>query len=159
MAKFKFRLDFLITLRRRREEEAAARLAKRMASIRELEAKIDSMESDRIRLSEELSERASQGLATPALFSMYSEYQAKLLQDLKKADELLTLSRRELAKETAALRKAVIERQIMERIREKQAEAFKAEELRKEQNVLEEMHALVKARRDRMEKDDAAGND
>jgi flagellar FliJ protein len=158
MAAFKFRLDFLITLRRRREEEAAARLARRLASIRELEARIDSMESDRIRLAEELSDRAGRGLATPALFSLYSEYQAKLLQDLRKADELLTLSRRELSKEQAALRKAVMERQLMERIREKQAEAFKAEELRKEQNVLEEMHALVKARRDRMEKDDATRN-
>jgi flagellar FliJ protein len=156
MAAFKFRLDFLITLRRRREEEAAARLAKRLASIRDLESRIASMESDRVRLSQELSERAAQGLATPAIFSLYSEYQAKLLQDLRKADELLTLSRRELAKEQAALRKAVMERQLMERIREKQLEAFRAEELRKEQNVLEEMHALVKARRDRMEKDDAA---
>ncbi|MDR1080821.1 MAG: flagellar export protein FliJ [Deltaproteobacteria bacterium] len=158
MAAFRFRLDFLITLRRRREEEAAARLAKRLASIRELESRIAAMESDRIRLSEELSEKAARGLATPALFSLYSEYQAKLLQDLRKADELLTLSRRELAKEQAALRKAVMERQLMERIREKQLEAFRAEELRKEQNVLEEMHALVKARRDRMEKDDAARN-
>ncbi|MDR1041237.1 MAG: flagellar export protein FliJ [Deltaproteobacteria bacterium] len=156
MAAFKFRLDFLITLRRRREEEAAARLARRLASIRELEARIAGMESDRVRLSEELSEKASQGLATPAIFSLYSEYQAKLLQDLRKADELLTLSRREMAKEQAALRKAVMERQLMERIREKQAEAFREEELRREQNILEEMHALVKARRDRMEKDDAA---
>ncbi|MDR2611410.1 MAG: flagellar export protein FliJ [Deltaproteobacteria bacterium] len=156
MAAFKFRLDFLITLRRRREEEAAVRLTRRLASIRELEDKIEARESDRARLSEEISERGRLGTVTPALLSLYSGYQAKLLQDLKKADELLTLSRRELAKEQAALRKAVIERQIMERIREKQAEAFQAEEFRKEQNVLEEMHALVKARRDRMEREDDA---
>jgi flagellar FliJ protein len=155
MAAFKFRLDFLITLRRRREEEAAVRLARRNQSIRELEERLAGMESDRARLSEELSERARAGLVAPATFSLYSEYQAKILQDIRKADELLTLSRREQAKEQAALRKAVMERQLMERIREKQAEAFKAEELRKEQNVLEEMHALVKARRDRMERDDA----
>jgi flagellar export protein FliJ len=154
MAAFKFRMDFLINLRRRREEEAAARLARRIAAIRELESKIGQMESDRTRLSDDLSERAAGGHVPPPLFAMYSEYLAKLFQDLKKAAELLALSRREQSKEQAALRNAVMERQIMERIREKQAEAFWAEELRKEQNVLEEMHALMKARRDRMEKDD-----
>ncbi|MDR3154810.1 MAG: flagellar export protein FliJ [Deltaproteobacteria bacterium] len=158
MAAFKFRLEFLITLRRRREEEAAARLAKRLASIRDLEARISATEKSRARLSEELSERAKSGPVAPALFSLYSEYQAKLLQDLRKAEELLALSRRELAKEQAALRKAVIERRVMERIKDKQAEAFRGEELRKEQNVLEEMHALIKARRERIEKDDASGN-
>jgi flagellar FliJ protein len=155
MAAFKFKLDFLITLRRRREEEAAVRLARRNASIRELEGRIVSMENDRSRLSEELSERGKAGLVTPALLSLYSEYQAKLLQDIRRSDELLTVSRREQTKEQAALRKAVMERQLMERIREKQAAAFRAEELRKEQNVLEEMASLVKARRDRMERDEA----
>ena len=43
----------------------------------------------------------------------------------------------------------------MERIREKQEEAHKAEELRKEQGTLEEMAAQVKARRARMEKDES----
>jgi flagellar FliJ protein len=151
---FKFRLDFLITLRRRREEEAAARLARRLASIRELEAKINSMESDRARLSGELAVLGKEGRASPAIFSLYGEYQAKLFEDLKKAMELLDISRRKLAGEQAALRKAAMERQIMERIREKQADAYKAEEERKEQNAREELHALVKARRDRIENDE-----
>jgi flagellar FliJ protein len=153
MAAFKFRLEFLLNLKRKREEEAAARQAKRLKIVRELEDKIEDMENHRKRLSTELSEKGAAGELTPAIMSLYSDFQAKLLQDLRKADELLTLSRRELAKEQAALRKAVMERQLMEKIREKKAEAHKAEELQKEQSSLEEMAALVKARKARMEKD------
>jgi flagellar FliJ protein len=153
MAKFTFRLEFLLNLKRKREEEAAARQAKRLAVVRDLEAKIDDMENHRKRLAQDLSEKAQKGLLTPPMMSLYSDYQVKLLQDLRKADELLVLSRRELAKEQAALRKAVMERQLMEKIKEKKAETHKAEELQKEQNTLEEMAALVKARKARMEKD------
>ena len=110
MAKFKFRLEFLLSLKRKREEEAAARQARRLAAITDLEGRIEGMEGLRLRLSKELSEKGAEGKATPALLSLYSDYQAKLLQDIRKAAELLVLSRRELAKEMAALRKAVMER-------------------------------------------------
>ncbi|MDR2349870.1 MAG: flagellar export protein FliJ [Deltaproteobacteria bacterium] len=153
MAVFKFRLEFLLNLRRKREEEAAAKQAKRLKSIRELEAKILDIEESRERLSSDLTRKGAEGGLTPALISLYGEYRAKLLQDLRKADELLVLSQRELSKEQAALRKAVTERQLMEKIKEKKQEIHKEEELRKEQNTLEEMAALVKAHKARMEND------
>ncbi|MDR2459823.1 MAG: flagellar export protein FliJ [Deltaproteobacteria bacterium] len=153
MATFRFRLEFLLDLKKRLEEEAAARQAKRLASIRELEGKIAAIEDRRTSLSTELTRKSEVGEVTPALLSLYSDYQVKLLQDLKKADELLLLSRRELAKEQAALRKALVERQLMEKIKEKKAEAFKAEELYKEQNTLEELASLMKARKIRMNSD------
>jgi flagellar FliJ protein len=145
MPVFRFKLDFLLSLRRKREEEAAHKLAKRLASIRELKTRIASMEDERERLRQELSKRAAKGAVNPGLIAMYGEYQTKLFTDLKKASELLTLSERERIKEQAALQKAAIDRQVMEKIKEKKAEAFKAETLHQEQIVLEEMAALVRA--------------
>ena len=49
--RFRFRLDFLIKLRARREEEAKIRLAKRLASIQELLEEIESTQALRDRKS------------------------------------------------------------------------------------------------------------
>ncbi|MDR1546913.1 MAG: flagellar export protein FliJ [Deltaproteobacteria bacterium] len=146
MAVFKFRLEFLISLRRRREEEAAVRLAKRQASIRELEARIDAFHDELAAMAAEISERGRAGTLSGPLLSLFSAHQERLRREIKKALELLALSRREEAKERLALEKAVKDRQIMEKIKEKRQLAWRAELLGKEQGELEELAALTKAR-------------
>jgi flagellar FliJ protein len=146
MAAFKFRLDFLINLRRRKEEEAAQRLAKRLASIRELETHINSMLENQTQLSNDFSDHARKGSLTGALIKLYSDFLSRLRTEIKKAQELLFLSRKEEAKERQALKKAVIDRQLIEKIKEKKLESFKTETLYQEQNILEELAALSKAR-------------
>ncbi|MDR2199940.1 MAG: hypothetical protein LBR53_10905 [Deltaproteobacteria bacterium] len=153
MAAFKFNLEFLLTLRRRLEEQAAGTLAKRLKVIRELEARVVDMERVKETLQDDLKAHIEKGSATPPLLNMYSEFQAKLFQDKMNAEKLLEKSRLEEVKERAALRKRVMERQLMERFKEKKADEWKDGELKLEQNVIEEMAALVKARKIRMEKD------
>jgi flagellar export protein FliJ len=151
MAAFKFNMEFLLTLRRRGEEQAAAGLAKRLNAIRELEQRIDGMDQVKETLQADLQEHIRQGGMSTALLNLYSDFQTKLFQDRKNAEEILILSRREEVKERAALRKAVMERQLMERYRDKRQEDWKAEDQKQEQNVIEEMAALVKARKLRIE--------
>ncbi|MDR2947212.1 MAG: flagellar export protein FliJ [Candidatus Adiutrix sp.] len=155
MAGFKFKLDFLIKLRQRKEEEAMSRLAKRLASIKELEREIGELTEKKARLVLELEEKIKAGEITIPLLTLYKEYDQKMVKDIAKLNEFLRLSRREEAKERAALTKASIDRKIMEKLKDKKKAEFTAEQMYMEQNTLEEMAALAKARRDRNEANDA----
>lgn len=149
MAGFKFKLDFLIKLRQRKEEEAMARLAKRLASIRELEKEIAELNEKKARLVAELDEKIKAGEITIPLLTLYKEYDLKMVKDITRLNEFLRLSHREEAKERAALAKASVDLKIMEKLKEKKKAEFVIEQLYIEQNNLEEMAALAKARRDR----------
>lgn len=152
MAAFKFKLDFLITLRRRKEEEAQVRLAKRLASIQELEAEIANLTEYKARLQAELDEKIKSGGIAIALLTMYKDYDLKLNRDLARLHEFLRLSRKEEIKERAALAKASVDLKILEKVKEKKKAEFRAEQMYIEQNNLEEMAALAKAGRDREER-------
>lgn len=149
MAGFKFKLDFLIMLRRRKEEEAMARLAKRLASIKELEREIAELTEKKARLVVELDAKIKAGEITIPLLTLYKDYDLKIVKDIARLNEFLRLSRREEAKERAALTKASIDRKIMEKLKEKKKAEFVADQMYIEQNNLEEMAALAKAHRDR----------
>jgi flagellar export protein FliJ len=157
MARFKFRLDFMISLRKRKEEEAAVKLAKRLASIAELENQVNACHLKLAEMADELSELGASGRLNGPLLLMYSGYQEKVRKEIKRLLELLALSRREEAKERLALRKAVIDRRIMEKFKENKKLAWRAELERTEQDIMEELAALAKARRD-LEAMDAAKN-
>lgn len=148
-ARFKFRLDFLIKMRQRKEEEAMAKLARRLASIRDIEEEIERLNVRRESLAAELDEKMKSGIITVPLIVLYKEYDAKLVKDAARAHEFLRLSRREEAKERAALTRAAIDRKIMEKMKENKKAEFMEERACLEQNNLEEMAALAKARRDR----------
>jgi flagellar FliJ protein len=149
VAGFKFKMDFLIKLRERKEEEAQTRLAKRLASIRDLLEEIAEIRELKARLTAELEEKIRSGVINIALLTMYRDYDYKLAKDLKRLEEFLRLSRKEETKERAALIKASVDRKIMEKLKEKKMAEFTAEQMYLEQNKLEEMAALAKARRDR----------
>ena len=154
MARFKFRMDFLIQLRRRKEEEAMARLAQRLASIRELERELAEVGEYKAQLAAELEEKIRAGEISIPLLTLYKDYDHKLNHDIARLEEFLRLSRREEAKERAALTKASVDRKIMEKLKEKKKAEFAAEEMYQAQNNLEEMASLAKARRDRLEADE-----
>jgi len=158
MAPFKFRMEFLIKARRRREEEAMARLAQRRASIRELEGEKAELEAKKLRLRGELEEKIKSGRIDISTLKLYKEYDFKLTKDIKRLDEFLRLSRREEAKEQAALTKASIDRKIMEKLKEKKKTEYLEEQARLAQNHLEEMASLAKARRDRENGRDVFGS-
>ncbi len=149
MAAFKFKMDFLIKLRQRREEEAMARLAKRLASIHDLEEEIAAVTERKANLQSELEEKIRDRTITIPLLILYKEYDFKLGKDLARLEEFLRLSRREEVKERAALTKASIDLKIMEKLKEKRKDEFVADQMYVEQNIMEEMAALAKARRDR----------
>lgn len=151
MPRFKFRLDFMIQMRRRKEEEAMARLAKRLASIRDLEDEIADMTGRKEALAAELGEQMRAGKITVPSLVLYKEYEGKLAKDIKRAHEFLRLSHREEAKERAALTKASVDLKVMEKLKEKKKAEFRDEVAYMEQNSLEEMASLAKARRDREE--------
>jgi flagellar export protein FliJ len=147
MPAFKFRLNFLIALRRQKEEEAAVRLARRLASIAELEENIQAMFDRLSQMAEEVKAHGRTGRLTGPLLRLYGDFQLKVRQDLKKAEELLILSRREEAKERVALTRAVVARQVIEKAKDRQKLAFESEERAEEQKSLEEMASVARARR------------
>ncbi|MDR0620286.1 MAG: flagellar export protein FliJ [Deltaproteobacteria bacterium] len=153
MASFKFRLEFMIGLRKRKEEEAAVKLAKRLASIRELEDQINACHLKLAEMADEISDLTAQGRITGPLLLMFSGYQEKIRKEIKKLLELLALSRREEAKERLALRKAVTDRRIMEKFKENKKLAWRAETLKTEQEQMEELAALSRAKRNLEEPD------
>ena len=158
MAAFKFRMEFLIKARRRKEEEAMARLAQRLASIRDLEEEIAAQSQKKERLKAELAALIRSGEVTIPLLTLYKDYDHKMALDLARLDEFLRLSRREEAKERAALTRASVDRKIMEKLKENTRVEFLDEQIHLEQNNLEEMAALAKARRDHEEGRRSAGN-
>ncbi|MDR2455751.1 MAG: flagellar export protein FliJ [Deltaproteobacteria bacterium] len=155
MASFKFKMDFLISLRKRREEEAAGKLARRLASIRELERIISGLETDLRDTALEITAKGAAGELNGPLLVMYSSHQERVRQELKKSAKLLVLCRKEEAKEREALRKAMVDRKIIEKVKERQREAFLEEAARLEQNSLEELAAIAKERSRRGEDADA----
>jgi flagellar export protein FliJ len=151
MAGFKFRLEFMISLRRRAEEAAAAKLARRLASIRELERIIASLEDELARLAEEITSKGRAGELTGPLLVMYSAHQERTRKEIRRNNDLLALSRKEEAKERRALRQAVADRKIMEKAKENQREAWAAETAKAEQGEMEELAAITKERARRCE--------
>ncbi|MDR2301835.1 MAG: flagellar export protein FliJ [Deltaproteobacteria bacterium] len=154
MARFKFRLEFMISLRKRREEEAAVKLAKRLASIRELEDQINACHVKLAEMADELSEHSANGTITGPLLLMYSNYQEKIRKEIKRLLELLALSRREEAKERVILRKAVVDRRIMEKFKDNKKLAWKTDLLKQEQEQMEELASLSRARKNLEESDE-----
>ena len=146
-AKFKFPLEFLIKLRTRREEEAQARLARRLASIRELLEEIEEAGALKDRLKGDLEAKMKEGSLSVALLTLYRDYDYKLTKDLARLNEFLRLSRREEAKERAALAKASVERKIMEKFKERKEGEFMAAQRYLEQNELENLAVMARARR------------
>ena len=151
MARFKFKMDFMISLRKRREEEAAAKLAKRLASIREIMRIIDSLEAGVRDIGLEITAKGQAGELSGPLLVMYSSHLERLRQDIKKHNNLLALSRKEEIKERQMLKKAIIDRKMMEKVKERQKEAWIEETAREEQNSLEELAAIAKERSRRNE--------
>jgi flagellar FliJ protein len=150
--KFRFRLEFLIKLRARREEEAKLRLAQRLASIRELLEEIETTEVLRARLTAELTEKMRAGRLEVALLKLYRDYDHKQVKDLGRLNEFLHLSRREEAKERAALIKASVDRKIMEKLKEKKEAEFMALQTALEEKEMEELSSMTRARRSRVER-------
>jgi flagellar FliJ protein len=148
-ARFRFRLDFLIRLRARREEEAKIRLARRLASIQELLEEIEATQTLKARLTAELAEKMKTGRLDVALLKLYRDYDHKQARDLSRLYEFLMLSRREEAKERAALIKASVDRKIMEKLKEKKEAEFMAAQADLEQKEMEELATLTRARRGR----------
>lgn len=157
MAAFKFKMDFLIKLRQRKEEEAMGRLAKRLASIRDLEEELAAVTERKARLIAELEEKMRARAISIPLLILYKEYDLKLVKDIAKLEEFLRLSRREEVKERAALTKASVDRKIMEKLKEKKKDEFVADQAYLAQNTLEEMAALAKSRRDREARNELQG--
>ncbi|MDR2387399.1 MAG: flagellar export protein FliJ [Deltaproteobacteria bacterium] len=154
MAGFKFRLEFMISLRKRREEEAAVKLAKRLASIRELEDQINACHLKLAEMADELSQLSALGQITGPLLLMYSNYQEKIRKEIKRLLELLALSRREEAKERMLLRKAVVDRRIMEKFKENKKLTWKTDREKEEQELMEELASLSRARKKLEEPDE-----
>ena len=150
MAKaFQFEMEFLINLRQRKEEEAMTRLAKRLASINDLEIEISANTELKSRLSTELSEKIKTGNINIPLLTLYKEYDVKLDKDLARLNQFLYLSRREEVKERAELTRTSIDLKVIEKLKENRKKDFVTHQMHVEQNHLEEMATLAKACRER----------
>ena len=138
---FRFRLETVRRVRERLLEAARMELGRAMARKRELEEQVELLELQIKREQQELLEEMAQGI-------MAHEYQARtgLIQNLQK---LLRQKRKELERavdEVAQSRREVEaryrEKELVERLKEREFRAHLHDESRREQNEIDDIVAM-----------------
>lgn len=138
MARFQFRLQGLLNLRRMEEDRAKSAFLLGLKNYRLQEEAIEKL----VRRREEAKERCreiSRGEIDIELILRSHRYINILFQQIAEEREKLASLRPPLEEARAAHRKAAMRRRAMEKIRERDWKKFLREEERKEQRELDEM--------------------
>jgi flagellar FliJ protein len=141
MKRFQFTLDPALRLRRRREEEAQVALAERQRSLVREEAQLAELRRDLRRHEQARADLQRRALDVSALVDAdrYGDalYRALLLQEerVHAAAEAVEAAR-------AQLHRCRVDRETLERLRERRLEDHRREALREEQEALDEAFVL-----------------
>lgn len=146
MARFAFRFARLLWLKETREKERQRELA---AALREAEAAQAALEDVERRLLERQrkARHALEGPVDPWRLLLASEDLARLREQRLAAEERLSESRRQVKERRQELLEAAKERKILEALRERDYEAFRSEEARREQRYMDELAQQTGERR------------
>ncbi len=138
---YRFRLQTLLDYRASLEEEARLRLGREQHQLERQRRALEELGQRRQRVVEAFEEAKRQTLPASRFSYFYQtiagidEAMARQRQTIAAQEQVVAEARQQLA---AAMR----ERQIMERLRDRDLAAFLAEERRREQNVVDELMML-----------------
>lgn len=146
MAATRFKLEALLKLRARQEDEARRQLARRLQQIRELESQLASLDEQVEKSLAALSREIGQGALAAPVYLMHKNHQERLNHDRHRGRQLLKLTRQEEEKDRRKLLEANVNHRLISRLKEKMALAFEREQEKAEQDALEELAGLSSER-------------
>lgn len=145
MKRFRFRLEKLLEIRRRRERDWELKLADITGkcillenAIKQCEANILSSLDDR---------RADEGPLDAALFVEYELYMSRMKQEIKNHREELVIRHKERLEVQAGYLEAAKKRKVIDKLKERREEEYYLTERRSEFNEADEINnsALIRA--------------
>lgn len=142
---FRFSLENVLVYRRQLVDNARLELAAVQKTYQAQAKKVDGI---RVNLNEAVTRLESRRLLPPDEFWLWNSYRERLLQDLQREETRL----QDLANRVATCRGELVRRskdaKILERLRNKQALEYYAQEKNSEQKELDEMATLGHLRKD-----------
>jgi len=137
MAK-KFKLQSVLNYRRTLEDQARQQLSSSQQQKNQLELELHQHQFALQQLDSELKERQLEGLSIAEidLFEAQIDHRRRLMVALQQRLEELE---RQIQQEREELLAAAREKQVMEKLKEKQEEEFRREQARLERNLLDEI--------------------
>lgn len=138
MATFRFRLATLLRLREAGRDERRADLADALRADRVLEERVEQYDQDLAELLASAIETASAGPVNVDFLLSAQRYEILLRAERAETVRQRGLLATEIAKRQAALVEADREVRVLEKLRERHWERFRAEEERREQAQLDE---------------------
>lgn len=133
-----FKLQPVLNYRRSLEDQAQQKLAESLQQQRDLEERIGAQHSELADCDAELKRRQQQGLDVAEL-RLYEDRIAYSRGQIRQLQKQLEILQRRIGQERASLLEAARERQIMEKLKDKQDSAFRREQERKERVLLDEI--------------------
>lgn len=133
-----FKLQPVLNYRRSLEDQAQQKLAESLNLQRQLEERAVVQCSELAAYDEELKSRQKYGVDAAELM-LYEERIAHGRRQIRRIQEQLTVLEERIAAEREKLLEASRERQIMEKLKEKQNSAYRREQDRKERTLLDEI--------------------
>lgn len=138
MAKFVFKVQVALDLRRKQEDEAKQALA--VAETRKLEA--ERLRDETKRAIEETLERGRQAAADMTLRLWYRNWIAAQRQELERRELVIVQRAADVELAVKRAQEAYRKRRMLERMRERAHTTFLADERREEQKVFDELGSL-----------------
>jgi len=142
---FHFKLEFLLRYRRQNEEAAMHKMAQRIREANAVETELTNLRNRSQELQTALAVD-SQTLIPAPIYSLYKDHLEVLRGRTQEALQRLSKAEAQVEKQRRILVRASIDRKIIEKYKEKQKEAYLADQARRERYILDELATLAISR-------------
>ncbi len=139
---FAYRLEPLLKLRRRYEDEQKRVVAARLREITVLEQRQQVLEQEIIRQAEAMRQALGRGEVEMEHLRMSRHWMLRLRRGVLETDAAISAERAWLAQERQALAEARKNTRVLERLKERRWEEWRTAWQRREQSELDEMNTL-----------------
>jgi flagellar protein FliJ len=124
LSQFKFRLQRVLEVREKEEDEKKNRFAEITKKLQEEHKRLDSLHSDMEEVKTRKNKLASQNIKVDQLLS-YSYYMENLKQNIEKQHNIVEKSEKEMENARVELLEAAKDKQVLEKIKDKNFEDYK----------------------------------
>ncbi|NTU60247.1 MAG: flagellar export protein FliJ [Deltaproteobacteria bacterium] len=145
---FVFRLERVLSVRRLQEEAAQQRHAEALERLRRAEARVDDLSRELTRDLEELDETKRRDELTTETLHLHSLHASGLRRAIQLARHEAARCAADVEKTAAELLDAHRAREALEKLREREVEAWRREETRREANQIDEIAVLRRRTRE-----------
>ena len=144
---FRFNLEFLLKYRRQLEEESMNELAKAVREANILENELMEIRNRSEAVALEISKMPESGLSVP-VYVMYKDFQDQLRKDVDRGEYKLAKAEEKVEAKRLELVQKSVDRKVIEEYKERKKQAYKEKISKLEQNNLDELASLARARRE-----------